>query len=164
MIFVTVGTHTQGFDRLLKAADDYASISTEKIDIQTGNSTYQPVYANSFRWATSDEIEKIIKKSRIVVSHAGAGTIIQVLKLGKPLVVAPRQRKYGENHNDHQYQLAHALEQEHRAVMLEEINCGTFQSAIKLTETLLTIEADPQKLAFALQKQINLWSEPKNVF
>ena len=42
MIFVTVGTHEQPFDRLVKYMDGWAAEHDEKVIIQTGFSTYEP--------------------------------------------------------------------------------------------------------------------------
>ena len=37
-----------------------------------------------------------------VVAHAGIGTILTALELGKPLLVMPRRAEFGEHRNDHQ--------------------------------------------------------------
>lgn len=46
MIFVTVGTHEQPFNRLVKKMDELKKegIITEEVIIQTGFSTYKPQY------------------------------------------------------------------------------------------------------------------------
>ena len=46
MIFVTVGTHEQPFNRLVKKVDDLKKngIIQEDVIIQTGFSTYEPQY------------------------------------------------------------------------------------------------------------------------
>ncbi len=48
MIFVTVGTHEQPFNRLVKKIDDLKrdGVITEEVLIQTGFSTYEPKYCN----------------------------------------------------------------------------------------------------------------------
>ena len=42
MIFVTVGTHEQQFNRLVEYMDRWASTHEEEVIIQTGFSTYKP--------------------------------------------------------------------------------------------------------------------------
>ncbi|MDI6655433.1 MAG: beta-1,4-galactosyltransferase, partial [Candidatus Hydrothermarchaeota archaeon] len=42
MIFVTVGTHNQSFERLVKKADEIAGKIGEKVVIQTGHTKYKP--------------------------------------------------------------------------------------------------------------------------
>ena len=48
MIFVTVGTHEQPFNRLVKAIDKLKKdgVITEDVIMQTGYSTYEPNIAN----------------------------------------------------------------------------------------------------------------------
>ena len=43
MIFVTVGTHEQPFNRLVAFMDKWAEVHDEKVIIQTGFSTYNPI-------------------------------------------------------------------------------------------------------------------------
>ena len=46
MIFVTVGTHEQPFNRLVKAVDDLKKngVIIDEVIMQTGFSTYKPKY------------------------------------------------------------------------------------------------------------------------
>ncbi len=163
MIFVTVGTHIKGFDRLIKAADEYATISSEKVIIQRGSSPYIPISAQSFQWATSREIESIMIEARVVIAHAGAGTIIQVFQIGKPLIIAPRRRQYGESHNDHQYQLAHALALQRKVVLVMQLTRESLLQAIDQVADLETKTLNNSQLTAALRKQLTLWAEARNI-
>ena len=91
MIFVTVGTHTKSFERLVAAMDRYAAGTTEEVVIQSGSSTYQPQAAHWFDYAGADEVQRLTAAARVVVSHAGAGSILMAPRGGKPLVVMPRR-------------------------------------------------------------------------
>jgi len=51
-----------------------------------------------------------LRTSELVVSHAGIGTIILCKEYGTPLVILPRRKKYREHMNDHQLEVAEALE------------------------------------------------------
>ena len=91
MIFVTVGTHEQPFDRLVKAIDELKrdQLITDDIFIQTGYSTYA-------------DMEKKMAEARIVITHGGPASFIMPLQMGKTPVVVPRQAEYGEHVNNHQ--------------------------------------------------------------
>jgi UDP-N-acetylglucosamine transferase subunit ALG13 len=52
-----------------------------------------------------------IQKSELVVSHAGIGTIILCKEYGIPILIFPRRKGYGEHMNDHQMEIAKALEE-----------------------------------------------------
>jgi len=162
MIFLTVGTHTKGFDRLIKAADDMARCIDETVVIQRGSSTYKPIYALSFDWATSQEIEERMKQARVIITQAGAGSIIQALKIGKPIVVIPRLKHYGEHHNDHQKQLAHALNNEGRALTIEVLNEDSLRQAVEQAERLDPISGSATNLVNALNKQLKIWSTERS--
>ncbi|NCS71563.1 MAG: beta-1,4-galactosyltransferase, partial [Candidatus Aenigmarchaeota archaeon] len=82
MIFVTVGTDTHQFDRLIKAMDDLVKkkATKEKVVAQIGNSTYEPKNFEYFRFKPYEEVEELTKKSNFVISHAGAGSIMLALE------------------------------------------------------------------------------------
>lgn len=114
MIFVTVGTHNQGFGRLVKKMDEIAREMEEEVVIQRGHTSYEPRHARFFDFASREEMEEWVTKAQIIVTHGGAGSIIFALSKNKPVVVVPRLKRYGEHVNDHQIELARALEKEGR--------------------------------------------------
>lgn len=120
MIFATVGTHKQGFERMVQAFDLLARENEfdEELIIQYGTSGYVPQHATAFQWATSQRMDQLTQSARILVTHAAAGAIILGLQAQKPLVVIPRRKQFEEHMDDHQLQLANALEQSGRAVAL----------------------------------------------
>jgi UDP-N-acetylglucosamine transferase subunit ALG13 len=103
MIFVTVG-NMDPFDRLIKAIDAWVSTnpSDEKVFAQIGNGQYIPTNCEYIRHLTPDEFEKTFREARLVISHAGIGTIITALELGKPIIVVPKRASLGEQRNEHQ--------------------------------------------------------------
>ncbi len=110
MIYVTVGNDFRPFDRLLRKMDEIASSLPEPVLIQRGYSTYTPRNAPSFDFVSMDAAAEHILKSRLVVSHAGIGTIILCRQYGIPLLILPRRKTFGEHMNDHQLEIARALE------------------------------------------------------
>ena len=117
-VFVSVGTHPQQFDRLLKKLDELVGNGALKASVfaQTGNSTYQPKNFAFEKFVGETKYNSVLGKAEIVVSHGGAGTIINSLRSGKKLVVVPRLKKFGEHTNDHQLDLAKALEKQRKCL------------------------------------------------
>lgn len=111
MIFVTVGNHFQGFERLLKKVDEIASQIPNEIVIQKGYSKYIPQNTKYFDFVPMNTAMEYIQKSDLVISHAGMGTIIFCKEYGIPIILFPRRKKYGEHMNDHQLEIAMALEE-----------------------------------------------------
>lgn len=103
MIFVTVGTQLP-FDRLVDAMNDWASAGHDEVIAQAGPT------AAAGRWPhldartrmTPEDFERCFSDARIVVGHAGIGTILSAQRFRKPLVILPRRESLGEHRNDHQ--------------------------------------------------------------
>jgi len=110
MIYVTVGKMPLGFDRLVMAADGLAKTIGEDVFIQAGSSSYVPVNARYKDFLGFDEAEAHLRDASLIVSHAGIGTIIGALRSGTPIVVVPRRERYKEHFNDHQMEVADAIE------------------------------------------------------
>jgi UDP-N-acetylglucosamine transferase subunit ALG13 len=102
MIFVTVGTQLP-FDRLIKAIDHWAG-ENKPVDVfaQIGPTKYEPQNIQWLQFLDAEAFQKRIEQADIIVAHAGMGSIITALQLGKPIVVMPRCADLGEHRNDHQ--------------------------------------------------------------
>ena len=131
MIFLTVGTHSQQFNRLLEKVDELVGdkIIKEKVVAQTGNSTYKPRNYSHCTFIEEKKMQNLYKNSRLVIMHAGAGSIITALNYKKPIIVVPRLKKFGEHVNDHQLQISKAFEHQHK--VLACYNMEDLQKIIK---------------------------------
>ena len=112
MILVLLGTQDKPFLRLLKMVSkeiDKGNIK-EKVVAQTGYTTFSNEKITTFDFKSKDEIEKLIDKARIIITHAGVGTITECLEKGKKIIVVPRLKKYLEHTNDHQMQITKEFE------------------------------------------------------
>ncbi|MDF2512418.1 MAG: hypothetical protein K0S04_2284 [Herbinix sp.] len=104
MIFVTVGTHEQPFNRLVEKVDELKRVGIihEDVVVQTGFSTYEPQYCEWSKLIPYHQMVEYVAKARIVITHGGPASFIMPLQLAKTPIVVPRQKKYGEHINDHQ--------------------------------------------------------------
>ncbi len=109
MILVVTG-FMYGFERLIKKMDEIAAKIEEIVIIQIGLTEYLPKNAKYFKFASDEQYNKHFKNARIIVSHAGVGTILTARKFKKPLIIVPRQKKYKEHIDDHQMEIARELE------------------------------------------------------
>ena len=123
MILVTVGTHTQNFTRLVKATDDLVGSGKikDKVVIQTGYTDYKPKNCKWFAFKPLDEFEKLCKRSDIIISHGGVGSIMLPLLLGKSLIVMPRLKKFKEHTDDHQLQIVQELEKQKKIIAIYDV-------------------------------------------
>lgn len=108
MIFVTVGTHEQPFDRLIQAVDELVrdKVILDEVFMQIGYSTYEPKYTKWSKVITYNEMAHYEDKADIIITHGGPATFMSALSKGKVPIVVPRLEKYGEHINDHQLDFA----------------------------------------------------------
>jgi len=159
MILVTVGTHTQPFDRLIKVMDEVAADLDEQVNIQYGCSTYKLRFAEGFAWTTGQKMEEITEQARVVVAHAAAGAIIMSLKHKKPMIIVPRLRRYGEVIDDHQTQLAAAMANDGRAIALEQIDKEGVLAALKMLDRVRVSPPGSDRLVRAVGRIIMDWDK-----
>lgn len=132
MIFVTVGTQLS-FDRMVRVADTWAYLrGRDDVFAQIGPTEWRPSHIASVPFLEADECHRRIQEASLVVAHAGMGSIITALELGKPIVVMPRRADLGEHRNDHQMatakwflaqgRIAVALDEEELIARLDEVD------------------------------------------
>jgi len=81
----------------------YAPMPVWLCGCDQGAAAYTP---GNFKWVgrlTPQEYGDRISRADLIISHAGMGSIITALQLGKPIVVLPRRGHLRETRNDHQY-------------------------------------------------------------
>ena len=83
MIFVTVGTHEQPFNRLIQKVDELKKdgVITEDVIIQTGFSTYEPKYCQWSKLIPYQQMIKNVADARIVITHGGPASFIMPLQI-----------------------------------------------------------------------------------
>lgn len=154
MIFVTVGTHYLGFERLIKKMDQITSRIDEEVIAQIGSTKYIPKNMTYFTFIEDEnEILELYKKARIIVSHAGAGSILTILKYNKSLIVVPRLKKFNEHIDNHQLELTETLKKEKKFEVIYDVK--NLEVALKKTVTSnCKINKKEKKLVNFLKKII----------
>lgn len=125
MIFVTVGTHEQQFNRLIRKIDELKrdGIITEDVFMQTGYCTYQPQFCKWESLISYKDMLTKVKEARIVITHGGPATFLMPLQEKKIPIVVPRKLQYDEHVNDHQVEFAKFIEERQgNIIVVEDIN------------------------------------------
>lgn len=112
MIFVTVGTHEQQFNRLIKEIDRLKKegIIQEDVLMQTGFSTYEPKYCEWKKMLSYNEMNEMYDKADIIITHGGPASFMKALEMKKVPIVVPRQAQFDEHVNDHQVEFVKLVE------------------------------------------------------
>ncbi|UYV11700.1 MAG: hypothetical protein NCW75_10365 [Phycisphaera sp.] len=109
MIFVTVGAQ-MAFDRLVRAVDQWAKdAGRSDVFAQIGPAEYTPEHIEHVGFLEPPEFTERARAASVIVAHAGMGSIITALTMGKPILVMPRRGDLRETRNDHQIATAQRL-------------------------------------------------------
>ncbi|MGI9102746.1 MAG: glycosyltransferase [Terriglobales bacterium] len=109
MIFVTVGAQMP-FDRLVRVVDQWAAErGRSDVFAQVGPAAWKPQNIDWVEFLSPAEFRQKVEQARVIVSHAGMGSILTGLELGRPILVLPRRGDLRETRNDHQLATARSL-------------------------------------------------------
>ena len=138
MIFVTVGTHEQQFDRLVKCIDQMVADGKIKEEVinKKGYTDYEPQNCTSYKLIGYDDMKKYIDEARIIVTHGGPASFVAPLSIGKIPIVVPRQYKYNEHVNNHQLDFAREVEKRMKNIIVAE-NADEIIDAIEKYENIV---------------------------
>lgn len=161
MIFVTVGTHEQPFDRLLKGVNSLKrnkELANEDIIVQTGYSQYVPKNCRSQKFFSYDRMLEYVKQARIVITHGGPSSFIMPLQVGKIPIVVPRLSEFNEHVNDHQLDFALEVEKRKKNIIVVE-EMADLESKILNYNSIIkdmnfSLESNNQKFNQKLEKII----------
>lgn len=111
MILVTVGLLLP-FERLIAMMDAWAERHPQvPVLAQIGEGRYEPRHMCWQRHIEAPAFRGEVERSRVVVAHAGIGSVFDALGFGKPLVLVPRYADAREHTTDHQLHTAARLRQ-----------------------------------------------------
>lgn len=109
MIFVTVGTD-QPFDRMVRIVDSWAA-ERGRTDLfaQIGTGGWHPRSIPFSTLLSPPDFKQRFAQARVIVAHAGMGTILSALHHGTPILVMPKLASLGEHRNEHQLATARRM-------------------------------------------------------
>lgn len=159
MIFVITGTEAYPFNRLIAEIDRLKQQKKIKDDIyiQLGSCTYTPEYCTFDKWLSFDVMCENILKADLIISHAGAGTTLLCLELGKTPIIVTRQKQYKEHLDDHQIPFAKMMEKLEYVLVAYDVD-DINDCIIKLTtNTICTknYKKDNSTLVYFLNNWLN---------
>lgn len=107
MILVLLGTQNNSFHRLLEEIQKCINdgIINEEVFVQAGSTKFKSRNMRIFDLIPLEDLESLIYKADLIITHGGVGSIVMCLKKKKKIIAVPRLSKYGEHVNDHQIQI-----------------------------------------------------------
>lgn len=110
MIFATIGTQAP-FDRFVRMLDELCEGMEEEVIVQTIGEGYKARNIKMVGFLPPDEFNDYFSRARLIISHAGMGTILSSMRQGKPIIIVPRLASWHEHRNDHQMATAMRLDE-----------------------------------------------------
>jgi len=124
VILVTLGTHPQPMDRLLRHLDELVASGEidEPVVVQTPALNYQPKHLDVRPVLPYRDLLALLGQASVVISHAGPATLANVRLSGKVPVVVARSRRDGEHIDDHQGYYARRLRELPGYIVVHELS------------------------------------------
>jgi len=112
VILVLLGTFVTDFKRPLVEIERLceAGIISEEVIVQSGYTVMDNCRHIKMRpFIKPDDLTELHHQARIVITHAGAASIISAVKLKKKVIAIARLSKYHEHVDDHQLEILEEL-------------------------------------------------------
>jgi UDP-N-acetylglucosamine--N-acetylmuramyl-(pentapeptide) pyrophosphoryl-undecaprenol N-acetylglucosamine transferase len=108
-VVVSLGTFKDyGFERLVRRLLEILPPDAEVL-WQTGDTDVSGLGIEGHHAIPERELTQAIREADVLVAHAGVGTALAALEVGKCPVLVPRRLAHGEHVDDHQIQIAGEL-------------------------------------------------------
>ena len=118
MILATIGTNEQPFDRLVRAVADLRV--DEPLIVQYGSSSIRGEHGEWIDFMSFDQLAERMREARVVICHAGVGSIMLARRCGRRPLVVPRRLHLGEAVDDHQLGIARRLHEWGLVTLVED--------------------------------------------
>lgn len=140
MILVLLGTQNNSFCRLLEKIEKLLQNKKieEQVIVQAGYTKFQSNNMKILDFITKEELEELLEKADIVITHGGVGSILLAITKNKKAIAVPRLNKYQEHVNDHQKEIVELFHKKGYIIGLQEVE--ELEQAIQQIE-----EFKPQK-------------------
>ncbi|MEW5856219.1 MAG: sugar transferase [Cyanobacteriota bacterium] len=116
MILVTVGTEQYPFNALMNWVEVLIHEGfidpNEEVVVQYGSSSKLPDRVKVYKRLPESQFKALLDQARLVISHCGEGSVLLLESLGKPFVLVPRTKRFGEHVDDHQLEMADVIEKQ----------------------------------------------------
>lgn len=107
MILVLLGSQENSFRRLLEQVEKCVenNIIRDKVVVQAGHTKFFSNEMEIFNFTSNENLNELIDKADLVITHGGVGSIMSCIKKGKKVIGVARLKEFGEHVNNHQKQI-----------------------------------------------------------
>ncbi|HEX5924512.1 MAG TPA: glycosyltransferase [Baekduia sp.] len=142
-VVVTLGTFRgYGFARLVQRLVEILPRHAEVL-WQTGDTDTTGLGITGHHAIPERDLTQAMREADVVVAHAGVGTALAALEVGKCAVLVPRRVAHGEHVDDHQTQIAGELGNRGLALSVEADDLGLAHLLAAAASRVTTLAEDP---------------------
>jgi UDP-N-acetylglucosamine transferase subunit ALG13 len=143
VILVTLGTHPQPMDRLVRELERLLGSGALRDDvlIQAARFGDRPVLARAVDVLPYEELLDLVRTADVVITHGGTGNLATIRAQGRVPVVVPRSAAHGEHVDDHQRDYAARLRTQPGYIVVHDI--GQLGEAIEQARRMRTEPVAP---------------------
>jgi UDP-N-acetylglucosamine transferase subunit ALG13 len=139
---VTLGTLGYGFPKLVQRAMRVLPSDAEVL-WQTGDTDTRDLSIDAVRAMPEADLLQAMAAADVVIAHAGVGSALAALEVGKKPVLVPRRLSRGEHVDDHQIQIAIELSKRGLAVSVDVDDLSRDDLLAAASSPIATVEAQP---------------------
>ena len=122
-LFVLAGTQRFPFARLITALNHLVEgglYMRDEILMQASVFPIEPLFTH-YSYIPKEEYVRYLDEAEVVITHGGVNSIMAPMELGKPLVIVPRMKRYGEHIDDHQLEIAEMMEKRYGVTVVRDL-------------------------------------------
>lgn len=136
-LFVPLGTQKFSFDRIVNELNNLVlqgRYSANEIVMQSMSYNVKPSFI-AHEIIPLDTFNRYMDNAEIIIIHAGVNSIMSSMQRGKPLIIVPRMKEFGEHVDNHQLEIAHLMENKYNVLVAYDIKDLEHLIAIAPTHT-----------------------------
>jgi UDP-N-acetylglucosamine--N-acetylmuramyl-(pentapeptide) pyrophosphoryl-undecaprenol N-acetylglucosamine transferase len=142
-VVVSLGTFKDyGFERLVRRLLEILPPDAEVL-WQTGDTDVSGLGITGHHAIPERELTQAIREADVLVAHAGVGTALAALEVGKCPVLVPRRLAHGEHVDDHQIQIAGELDSRGLALSVDADDLQLEHLLAAAATAVKTLPEDP---------------------
>jgi UDP-N-acetylglucosamine--N-acetylmuramyl-(pentapeptide) pyrophosphoryl-undecaprenol N-acetylglucosamine transferase len=153
-IVVTLGTQQHyGFTRLISKVLEIVPATAEVFwQVRDADAARLGIVARSV--VPSEELADEVRQADVVVAHAGIGSVLSALQIGKCPVLVPRDHRHGEHVDEHQSLIGVQMQRTGLAIVrtVEELSLADLEAAAARRVT--SAAAPPARLGGRLGQRL----------
>ena len=160
--FISIGNAKQPFSRFFEMIDNVEEQLPSPITVQYGHTPYENNKMEVVDFVDMEEFSERISQAKLIILHAGAGSVIHAISAGQKPIIIPRESQYGEHVDDHQLEFSVKLASLGKVFVSR--NTSELQESITSALNETTSISSPHELPEAFDKIKTVFDKYENIF